>query len=439
MPTPTIADAIGKDRDYRVNPFIVIWEVTRACALKCLHCRAEAQYKADPRQLTFQEGKRLIDDIASMDHPLFVFTGGDPLMRPDLFDLARYAIEEKGLPVSMTPSATPRVTLEAVRKAKEVGLSRWAFSLDGSCAEIHDHFRGTRGSYDLTMRGIGYLQQLGIPIQVNTTVSRYNLHDLEAIAAKVKDMGAVLWSVFFLVPTGRGMEKDMISPEEHEWVMKWLCEVQRKMPYGVKATEAPHYRRVFVQEQRRLNAEGGRPSAGGASGHADQSGSGSEAIGAFGSGNGSGEGADGRSDWIRIGSDSEVEEDGGKDAVVSGIEGKGAGSVGFKRADLLGRARKGVGDGDGFVFISHVGDVYPSGFLPVVCGNVRQQRLPDIYRNAPVMRELRDKSLLKGKCGVCEFKELCGGSRARAYATTGDYLESDPYCAYVPKAWAAQA
>jgi len=418
MTTPAIADVIGKERDYRENPFIVIWEVTRACALKCLHCRAEAQYKADPRQLTFQEGKRLIDDIAAMDRPLFVFTGGDPLMRPDLFDLARYAIEERGLPVSMTPSATPRVTREAVTKAKEVGLSRWAFSLDGSCAEIHDHFRGTKGSYDLTMRGIGYLQELGIPIQVNTTVSRYNLHDLEAIADKVKDMGAVLWSVFFLVPTGRGMEKDMISPEEHESVMQWLCQVQRTMPYGVKATEAPHYRRVFVQEKRRMSGDGSSGS----------SGSGERASDAIREGNGAG--ADGRS---------EGGENGGKGTVKDGNGDIGAASVGFKRVDLLGRAHKGVGDGDGFVFISHVGDVYPSGFLPVVCGNVRQQRLPDIYRNSPIMQQLRDKSLLKGKCGVCEFKELCGGSRARAYATTGDYLESDPYCAYVPKAWAAKA
>lgn len=355
-----------KERDYNENPFIVIWEVTRACALKCLHCRAEAQYKADPRQLSFEEGKKLIDEIASMDHPLFVFTGGDPLMRPDLFDLARYAIEEKKLPVSMTPSATPKVTRDAIRKAKEVGLSRWAFSLDGSCAEIHDHFRGTKGSYDLTMRGIEYLKELHIPIQVNTTVSNYNLHDLEAIAEKVKDMDAVLWSLFFLVPTGRGMEKDMITPEQHEEVMKWLSQVQQKMPYGVKATEAPHYRRVFMQEKRRL-------------------GSNQEST--------------------------------------------------FKRTDLLGRAHKGVNDGDGFVFISHIGDVYPSGFLPVVCGNVREQSLPEIYRNSSVMKQLRDKSLLKGKCGGCEFKEICGGSRARAYAVTGDYLESDPYCAYVPKGW----
>jgi radical SAM protein len=352
-----------KERDYRENPFIVIWEVTRACALKCLHCRAEAQYTPDPRQLSFEEGKRLIDDVAMLDRPLFVFTGGDPLMRPDLFRLAEYAIKEKGLPVSMTPSATPRVTRDAIRQAKEVGLSRWAFSLDGSCAEIHDLFRGTKGSYDLTMRGIAYLKELDIPIQVNTTVSRYNIHDLEAIAEKVKDMGAVLWSVFFLVPTGRGMQKDMISAEEHEAVMKWLCRIESRMPYGIKATEAPHYRRVFVQEGARYGAEA---------------------------------------------------------------------ATAEKRFDLLGRAPKGVNDGDGFVFISHIGDVYPSGFLPIICGNVREQSLVEIYRHSPIMRELRDKSRLKGKCGVCEFKELCGGSRARAYAVTGDYLESDPYCAYVP-------
>lgn len=293
-------------------------------------------------------------------------------MRPDLFELARYAIHEKGLPVSMTPSATPRVTFPAVEKAKEVGLSRWAFSLDGSTAEIHDHFRGTPGSYQMTMRGIDYLHELDIPIQINTTVSRYNLADLPRIAEKVKGMGAVLWSVFFLVPTGRGMVGDMISPEEHEKVMEWLAQLQKEMPYGVKATEAPHYRRVIMQ-QRKREAQG------------------------------------------------QAQEGRQTDAV--------------KRTDVLGRSPKGVNDGDGFVFISHTGDVYPSGFLPVRCGNVRESSLSDIYRNSPILRELRDKSLLKGKCGVCEFKPLCGGSRARAYAVTGDYLESDPYCAYVPKAY----
>ncbi len=351
------------ERNYDENPFIVIWEVTRACALHCLHCRAEAQYNADPRQLSFEEGKRLIDSIAELDRPLFVFTGGDPLMRPDLFELAKYAIEEKNLPVSMTPSATPKVTKAAIEKAKAVGLSRWAFSLDGSCAEIHDHFRGTKGSFDLTMRGIEYLKELQIPIQVNTTVSNYNIHDLEAISERVKEMGAVLWSLFFLIPTGRGMQKDMVTPEQHEEVMQWLYQLGQKMPYGIKTTEAPHYRRVFLQEKKRLGDSA---------------------------------------------------------------------STTTKRFDMLGRAPKGVNDGDGFVFISHIGDVYPSGFLPVVCGNVRDQSLVDIYRNSPIMKELRNKDLLKGKCGICEYKQLCGGSRARAYAMTGDYLESDPACAYIP-------
>ncbi|MHA7966004.1 TIGR04053 family radical SAM/SPASM domain-containing protein [Paenibacillus sp. CAU 1782] len=355
-----------KPRDYGQYPFIVIWEVTRACALKCLHCRAEAQYRADPRQLTTEEGKALIDDIAAMEEqPLFVFTGGDPLMRPDLFQLAEYAIKEKGLPVSMTPSATPKVTRSAIEKAKDVGLSRWAFSLDGSTAEIHDHFRGTKGSYDMTMRGIQYLQEYQIPLQVNTTVSRYNLHDLEAISRKVKEMGVVLWSLFFLIPTGRAQQMDMISPDEHEDVMKWLVRLSTEMPYGIKSTEAPHYRRVMLQER--------------------------------------------------------------------GAEAPGSSSP-LKRADMLGRAPKGLNDGDGFVFISHTGDVYPSGFLPVACGNVKEQSLLDVYRNSPIMNTLRDKSQLKGKCGVCEFKTLCGGSRARAYGMTGDFMESDPACSYVPVA-----
>ncbi|WP_096198992.1 TIGR04053 family radical SAM/SPASM domain-containing protein [Bacillus sp. FJAT-45350] len=350
-----------KLRDYNHSPFIVIWEVTRACALKCLHCRAEAQYKADPAQLSTEEGKRLIDEIAKLDNPLFVFTGGDPLMREDLFELAQYAINEKKISVSMTPSATPKVTKEAVDRAKEVGLSRWAFSLDGSTAEIHDHFRGTKGSFETTMKGISYLKEAKIPIQVNTTVSAYNLHDLEEISKQVKKMGAVLWSLFFLIPTGRAQEKDMLPAEQHEKVMEWLVQVQEKMPYYVKATEAPHYRRVLVEKNSRKKA-------------------------------------------------------------VS-VE---------KRNDVLGRAPKGVNDGDGFVFISHTGDVYPSGFLPIKCGSVREQSLGDIYRNSPILQQLRNKSALKGKCGVCEYKELCGGSRARAYAVTGDYLESDPTCAYIP-------
>ncbi|GIP20989.1 radical SAM/SPASM domain-containing protein [Paenibacillus sp. J22TS3] len=403
-------ELIGK-RNYADSPFIVIWEVTRACALKCLHCRAEAQYAADPRQLTTEEGRALIDQIAELDNPLLVFTGGDPLMRPDLYDLIKYAVEEKHLSVSMTPSATPRVTRQAIERVKEAGLSRWAFSLDGSSAAIHDHFRGTKGSFEMTMKGIKWLRELELPIQINTTVSRYNLHDLEAISGIVREMGAVLWSLFFLVPTGRGMVKDMISAEQHEEVMKWLAVLSASMPYGIKATEAPHYRRVYVQEmnrQRRELGEGRAAAKGQMAGRRMSDGAEQEV--------GAGIGAE-------IGAGA-LPDDGTPDA--------GAAIPVAKRRDVLGRAPQGVNDGDGFVFISHTGEVYPSGFLPVICGNVREMTLGEIYRHSPVMKELRDKNRLKGKCGSCEFKALCGGSRARAYAVTGDYLESDPYCAYIP-------
>jgi radical SAM protein len=359
-------------RDYSVSPFIVIWELTRACELACLHCRAEAQKIADPRQLSHQEGIKLIDQIAEMDSPLLVFTGGDPLMRADLYDLARYAIQEKGLRVSMTPSATPLVTKKAIEEAKEVGLSRWAFSVDGSTAEIHDAFRGTSGSYDLTISAIEYLKELEIPIQINTTVSRYNIDDLEKIASLVESFGIVLWSVFFLVPTGRGQIKDMISPVQHERVFHWLHDLSQKVSYDIKTTAAQHYRRVVIQRKQRERPQ--------------------EAL---------------YQDTLNQGK--------------------------ITLDDGLGRAPQGVNDGNGFVFISHIGDVYPSGFLPLRCGNVREQSVAKIYQNSPIMKALRNPSQYKGKCGVCEFNKVCGGSRARAFALTGDYLESEPYCTYIPK------
>ncbi|MCL6547296.1 MAG: TIGR04053 family radical SAM/SPASM domain-containing protein [Alicyclobacillus sp.] len=357
------------ERDFSVNPFIVIWEVTRACQLHCIHCRAEAQRHRHPGELSTQEGLRLIDQIADMDKPLLVFTGGDPLEREDLLDFIRHA-RQLGLEVAMTPSATPRVTKEALARAKEAGLARCAFSLDGSTPEVHDRFRGTSGSYQLTIGALRMLQDLGMPIQVNTTVSRYNLQDLPRIADVVESFQAVLWSVFFLVPTGRAKAKDMISPEETERVMEWLWEQSRVRTFDIKTTAAPHYRRVVLQRGR-----------GGSAG-------------------------DERNEEPRF---------------------------------VSLRAAKSVNDGNGFVFISHVGEVYPSGFLPVSGGNVRCTPLADIYRRSPVFRELRDLDLLRGKCGACPFKTVCGGSRARAYGVTGDYLASDPACAYIPPGWPGSA
>ncbi|MEW9051400.1 MAG: TIGR04053 family radical SAM/SPASM domain-containing protein [Neobacillus sp.] len=363
-------------RDFNKDPFIVIWELTRACQLKCLHCRAEAQYRRDPRELSFEEGKNLIDQIYEMNNPMLVFTGGDPLMREDVFDIAKYAVE-KGVRVSMTPSATPNVTKEAIEKAKEVGLSRWAFSIDGPTAEVHDHFRGTAGSFDLTMERIKYLHELEIPIQINTVISRYNIEYLDEMAKMVEDLECVLWSVFFLVPTGRGQESDMISPVEHEKVFRWLYDLSKRVSFDIKTTAAQHYRRVVIQQKMREAKE--------------------------------------QQDEINY---------------LSALTEQGlTGSI-----DGLGRAPKGVNDGNGFVFISHIGDVYPSGLLPVKAGNVREQPLAEIYRESPVFTSLRNPDLYKGKCGVCEFRYVCGGSRSRAYAMTGDYLESEPFCVYVPKA-----
>ncbi|AST90402.1 radical SAM/SPASM domain-containing protein [Sutcliffiella cohnii] len=362
------------DKDFNENPFIVIWELTRACQLNCLHCRAEAQYKRDPRELSFEEAKKLIDEIYEMDNPLLVFTGGDPLMRPDVFEIGKYAIE-KGVRVSMTPSATPNVTKEAIQKAKEIGLARWAFSLDGPTAEIHDHFRGTSGSFQLTMDAISYLKELEIPLQINTVISNYNIHVLDEMLELVEQLGCVLWSVFFLVPTGRGQEKDMISPVEHERVFRWLYAASKRVPFDIKTTAAQHYRRVVLLEKRK--------------------------------------------------------EARNKEQVIQYEHVLKDGTTGL--IDGLGRAPKGVNDGNGFVFISHIGDVYPSGLLPVKGGNVRETPLATIYRESPIFQQLRDPNLYKGKCGVCEFRFVCGGSRSRAYAATGDYLESEPYCVYIPE------
>jgi AdoMet-dependent heme synthase len=362
------------DRDFNENPFIVIWELTRACELHCLHCRAEAQHHRHPLELDFEEGKKLVDSICEMDNPMLVFTGGDPLMRPDVYDIASYAIQ-KGLRVSMTPSATPNVTKEAIKKAKDVGLSRWAFSLDGPTAEIHDHFRGTSGSFDLTMKAIDYIHELELPLQINTVISRYNVDVLDEMAELVKKLDCVLWSVFFLVPIGRGKESDMITPVQHEKVFRWLNDLSKKVPFDIKTTAAQHYRRVVITDKMQRNKD-------------------------------------------------ETKSIQYQDALQAGKTGS---------FDGLGRAPRGVNDGNGFVFISHIGDVYPSGLLPVKAGNVRVTPLPEIYRHSPIFKELRDPGSYKGKCGQCEFRYVCGGSRSRAYALTGDYLESEPACVYIPK------
>jgi AdoMet-dependent heme synthase len=350
--------------DLNKNPLIVIWEVTQACDLSCFHCRACAQPKRHPLELSTLEGEKLIRDVAELHPPIFILTGGDPLKRPDIFYLVRRSVAY-GLNPAMTPSATPLLTREAIAELKRSGLSRLAVSLDGSLPELHDAFRGVPGSYARTLEAIHWANQFGLPIQVNTSISRRNFQDLENMASLLKQFRLVLWSAFFLVPTGRAQMEDLLSADEVEETFGKLYRLSKELPFKVKTTEAQHYRRYVIQQ--RLKSKVRR---------------------------------------IEIGSD-------GWEKSVPGL--------------------LPINDGKGFVFVSHTGEVCPSGFLPVSSGNVRTQSLTEIYREAPLLQALRDTSKLQGKCGECEFKEICGGSRARAYGVTGNMFAPDPCCNYVPR------
>ena len=349
--------------NFDLNPFIAIWETTRACDLSCLHCRAEAINWRHPLELNTEESLRMINQVGNCGNPLFVLTGGDPMKRQDLFDVIPYAVS-KGLRVAMTPSGTPLMTRSVVERLKHVGLSRLAVSLDGSCAEVHDRFRQVPGSYHWTMNCIEYAHGVGLELQNNTTVSRHNLSDLERLADLLEQKKISLWSVFFLVPIGRGKVEDEVSAEDYEAVFQFLVDRYLKAPFDIKTTAAPHYRRVLLQRLKMIPAYE-RPQK-------------------------------------------------------------------LAQAGPIGRAA-GVNEGRGFVFVSHTGEIFPSGFLPISAGNVRKDKLIDIYRNSPLFRDLRDPDKLEGKCGYCEYRTICSGSRARAYAMTGNYLAEEPFCAYFPK------
>ncbi len=397
--------------DFNQTPFLVIWEVTRACDLKCVHCRAAAIPFRDPRELSFDEGCRLIDQVREFGRPLFVLTGGDPLKRPDIFDLIRYG-DQVGLRVAMTPSGTSLMTPGVIRKFQEAGLARLAVSLDGSSKEIHDTFRQVDGSFDWTVGAIREARRIGLPVQVNSTVSKHNRHDLAALARFLETLDIVLWSVFFLVPTGRGTRSDAVSATEHEAVFHQLIDLAKTAPFDIKTTAGQHFRRVVIQRRRKeqaaLTAQGLSPAAaaervaGGARPRIVREG-GMEPGG-----------------WIAPPESPLVRPDAG------GPEGAGPGG------GEIGRSARGVNDGNGLVFIDHVGKIYPSGFLPIEVGDIRRERLADVYRDHPLMRDLRDYRRLSGKCGYCDFRDLCGGSRARAFAVTGDPLASEPYCCYHP-------
>ncbi len=343
---------MNDDWNFSVAPRIVIWEMTRACALACRHCRAEAIPHRDAAELTTTEAFALVDAIVACDHPLFVLTGGDPFMRGDLFKIVEYAVG-RGLRTAVSPSATGRLRPDALQALMRAGCHRISLSIDAPDAESHDDFRGVRGSFDRTIEAVHAAREAGIEVQINTTVSRFNHTRLAEMATLIEQLDIALWSVFFLVPVGRACVDDVLSAGETEAVFSELYDLSQTLPFPLKTTEAPHYRR-FVQQHSAVL----RP-----------------------------------------------------------------------RSPM-----EGIGDGKGFVFVSHTGEIMPSGFLPHVAGNVRRDELIDIYRTDPFMQRLRDPDSFDGKCGVCEFRRVCGGSRARAYAMTGNAFASEPTCSYVPMA-----
>ncbi len=372
------ADGRGKppfeSLDFNESPYIVIWEVTRACDLACVHCRAEAIAKRHPDELTHAEGFSLLEEVRRFGRVLLVLTGGDPIKRPDTYEIIEYG-NQLGLRMAMTPSGTPLMTREVIARCQERGLARLAVSLDGSTKEIHDVFRGVDGSFAWTMNILRWARELGLSTQINTTITRHNFHDIDALCDLMGSMGLSLWSVFFLVPTGRGKLEDEVTADNFELVFSKLYELSLRAGFDIKTTAAPHYRRYVMQQRlakRKAERGTGKPSF-----------------------------------------------------LTDGI--------GFSMGGGVGRAAKSVNDGNGFVFISHTGEVYPSGFLPVSGGNVRRQSLVDIYRQGELFRTLRDYDQLKGKCKVCEFVDICGGSRARAFSMLDDMMESEPLCAHVPK------
>ncbi len=344
---------------YSDAPRNVYWEMTIACDLACKHCRAEAIPFSDPQELNMEDGEALMRDVKAMGS-MMILTGGDPMKRSDLFELIAYARDIR-LPLSITPSTTPTLTRDAVRRFRKLGVAAVGISLDGPSADIHDSFRGVAGTFEHSIKALKWAQEYHLPVQVNTTVTQETLPHLSSLYRLLRQESPPVrrWTLFLLVPVGRGVTLGLPSAEDVENLFAWVYSLSRDAPFHVSTVEAPHYRRYWIQRK--------------------------------------------------------LEE-----------------GMSFEEIQRLGkRMGFGIRDGNGVIFVSHKGEVYPAGFLPApFLGNVREIPLSDIYRNSPLLRELRDMDRVTGKCGCCEFRWICGGSRARAYAVTGNYLAEEPLCVY---------
>lgn len=359
--------SLHDEMDFNQKPFLVIWETTRACDLACLHCRASAQPLPEPDELTTAQGKLLLEQIRDSGAPLVVLSGGDALKRPDIFELIAEA-KRLRLRVATIPAVTSSLTPEVFKKFKDAGLDQIAFSLDDADPAVHDGFRRTPGVFAKTLEAVKLAREAGLGVQINSLINIHNQDRMEPLMDLVKQLDLVFWEVFFLVPMGRGKDVELMSAELFEKAFAKIYQFGKNVPFIIKVTEAPHYRRYFMTQENKVTAE--------------------------------------------------------KVPLLGKVHSSG-------RPIVRQHAGK-VNSGKGFAFVNYRGDVFPSGFLPVKTGNILDRPLGDIYRNHPVFKELRNESLLKGRCGLCEYRDICGGSRSRAFALTGDYLGEDPACGYIP-------
>ena len=342
------------------GPRVIAWESTQACNLVCQHCRASAQQEPSSDELSTVEVLQLIDQIAALSKPIFVISGGEPLMREDIFRVAAHA-NERGLRVAISPNGT-LITPDVVNRLQAAGVQRVSVSIDGSRAARHDAIRGVAGAFSQAVRGVRYCREGRLPFQINTTVMRQNVDDLSAIHDLTVSLGAVAWHIFMLVPTGRGRVDDELTPRGYEAILNWIYDAATRSPIPMRVTCGPQFVRLVLT--RRAEA-----------------------------------------------------------ATVPNL-------VGHRRG--LDRTSRGCLAGMGYCFISHRGEVYPCGYLPVLAGDVREEDFGTIYRESALFRELRELSRLQGKCGRCSFVQCCGGCRARAFGLTGNYLAEEPYCFYQP-------
>jgi len=409
------ANGNGHSNQIKQNqPRLIFWELTKGCNLRCIHCRASATELSSPSDLSTQAAKDIIDQIAVASTPILVLSGGEPLFRSDIFELARYGTD-KGLRVALATNGT-MVTKQVARLIVESGVRRVAISLDGADALTHDSFRGIPGAFDAAIAGFRNLKNLGMSVQINTTIARHNAHQLPQVLELAKSLGADALHTFLLVPVGCGVDiaaEQMVPPEEYERMLNWFYDRSLEGGIEMKATCAPHYFRVV--RQRRVAEHRSAIAAAQATHPVMEAPQASQSAGR----------SIGPTEMAMPGST-------GIELKPHGI-GQAVGHPGTHPSDMNAMT-KGCLAGTAVCFISHQGEVYPCGYLPALAGDLRSQSFADIWENSVVFNQLRDANNLKGKCGCCEFRNICMGCRARAYAATGNYLDEEPFCVYQPRA-----